>query len=307
MHFDETMEGLSLYLPLDEAQMTAVWSFYLPQRLMRLLQVSNIKAQPIFSSILQLSGAPLEEILDFADIGGMTPVDTQTGQTSASGVSVSSSMARTDARSPSPKRTPVTKQDHLLSDDPERPRIGTPAETPALASTSTRSSLSAMTVTNQSEVLFGAASTPQTPATPGSRGPSPMYVDPSEVESPRNNPWAKPTSVELQRAFPDLRDRMQAVVTSAEGFEFGESDFVSSETLQRGSQDALDLGSLRSSLPILDGSPGRSSRRQQSSGRRISGSPRVVTVGSASNRTDTQRRTDFGIGFMGEFFVSQRA
>lgn len=151
--------------------------------------------------------------------------------------------------------------------------------------------------------LFQTASTSQGPATSRSQSSSSTFVEPIELEGLRSNPWAKPTSVELQSAFPDIRDRMQAIATSAEDFELDESAFMSNKSATRGSRDALDMSSLKSSLPTVDISQGENSKRRPSTSRRAGGVLEVVTAGSARNRTDTQRRIDFGIGFMGEFFV----
>lgn len=84
VYFKAATDGLTIYFPLDEENMTAAWAYYLPTELEKFLGISNSKAKLIISSILQLSGAPLQKILDSEEIGGIEPVDPYSSLTETS-------------------------------------------------------------------------------------------------------------------------------------------------------------------------------------------------------------------------------
>jgi hypothetical protein len=103
------------------------------------------------------------------------------------------------------------------------------------------------------------------------------------------NPWGKPSSEEIGRTFLDLSKRMRRLAKSAISYQLPEMNVVSAVNPINtfGSVQSLGKGH-----PIWsNAAPVQRGRGQ-------------VALATLEYRTTEQRRADFGIGFMGEFFVS---
>ena len=287
---------LELYLPLDEAELQIANTYFLPNGIIKFLELSE-EQHALITTILYADHDNLDRVLDLEGITSREAIEKEletelkddgnhSGTDSAlvkqSYCELTEAIADT-ASQEEPDVTPRRGADTALIESrlseltisPDKP----PAPSPPTATDPTATVLSAAIETD--------------PAIAPSATPAAAPLQQTPITVP--NPFAKPSTAEIESTTSGLSSRIDIIARSARTARLPASNVVSlAQRRPAVSGEPAEPSSVHPSTPA----------RPTSNARADPSSTRTPKSSRSAIRTDAQRVRDFSIGFQGELYVS---